>query len=190
MDGLTSAEAQKRLLEFGPNELQEAQTQTGLKILISQFKSPLIYILISAGVVSLFLREFSDALAIFIGVTLNTVLGFYQEQKAYRSLLALRSLLAPKAKVIRDDKQVTVKALLLVPGDLAVLTIGDRVPADGELAEATDLTINEAILTGESAPVAKKEKADVFAGTIVTTGIGKMRVTKTGMGTKMGEIGK
>lgn len=192
MDGLTSAEAQKRLLEFGPNELQKPRELTGLKILISQFKSPLIYILVLAGLVTLFLQDFTDATVIFAAVFLNTALGFYQEFKAQKLLAALGSLLVPKAKVIRDGEQKIIPVREIVLGDLVVLTIGDQVPADGKLVEATDLTINEAVLTGESMPVKKSVNGQglVFAGTTVTTGIGKMLVGKTGMETEMGKIGK
>jgi len=194
---------------------------SGLKIFLSQFTSPLIYVLVFAGLVTLFLKDFTDSLVIFAAVAINTALGFYQEFKAQKTLQALKILLAPKAKVIRDGKQQLIEARFLVPGDLVVLTIGDRVPADGILVEATDLTVNEAILTGESTPNKKfqilppsggtppkavanskfqtnsklqnqnlKKENLVFAGTTIVTGIGKMVVTKTGMETEIGKIGK
>lgn len=199
LKGLTLEEAQKRLEKFGPNELAEPREFSEIKLFLSQFKSPLVYILLFAGLVTLFLREFTDSIVIFAAVFLNTILGFWQERKAQRALIALRTFLAPKAKVIRDSKQQEIDASELVPGDLVILTIGTRVPADGVLVEATDLTVNEAILTGESMPVGKKaarniEKAkkenQAFMGTTVVTGIAKMIVTKTGMETEMGKIGK
>jgi len=206
MNGLTSVQASKLLKKYGLNELKGRKQVSGLKIFLSQFTSPLIYVLVFAGIVTLFLKDFTDAIVIFAAVVINTALGFYQEFKAQKSLTALKSLLAPKAKVIRDGKQKEIDASLLVPGDLVVLTIGDRVPADGVLVEATDLTVNEAILTGESAPVRKKaqkilreqpknfsgveEQSEVKMGTTVVTGIGKMVVAKTGMETEMGKIGK
>jgi len=210
MNGLSSAQASEFLKKYGPNELRGKKQVSGLKIFLSQFTSPLIYVLVLAGLVTLFLKDFTDSLVIFAAVAINTALGFYQEFKAQKTLQALKSLLAPKAKVIRDGRQQIIDARLLVPGDLVVLTIGDRVPADGVLVEATDLTVNEAILTGESAPVKKckmqnanlkiemknsklanlKKENLVFAGTTVVTGIGKMVVTKTGMETEMGKIGK
>ena len=199
LKGLTSEEAQKRLEKFGPNELAKPREFSEIKLFLSQFKSPLVYILLFAGIVTLFLREFTDSIVIFAAVFLNTILGFYQERKAQKALIALRTFLAPKAKVLRDSKQQEIDASELVPGDLVILTIGTRVPADGVLVEATDLTVNEAILTGESMPVGKKatrnrEKAKkenkAFMGTTVVTGIAKMVVTKTGMETEMGKIGK
>jgi len=200
LTGLTQTEVERRLRRFGPNELQKQRQFPGVKLLFSQFKSPLVYILVLAGLVTLFLGEYADSLVIFAAVFLNTVLGFYQEQKAQKTLAALRSLLAPKAKVIREGEQQEIEASQLVPGDLVILTIGTRVPADGVLVEATDLSVNEAILTGESLPVKKKalkrsggqatEAEKVFMGTTVTTGIGKMLVTQTGMKTEVGKIGK
>ncbi|MBU3956694.1 HAD-IC family P-type ATPase [Patescibacteria group bacterium] len=197
--GLTSEEAQKRLEKFGPNELEKKKDFSSLKLFFSQFKSPLVYILVFAGIVTLFLRDFTDSTVIFAAVFLNTILGFYQERKAQKGLAALRSLLAPKAKVIRDDKQQEIEATEVVPGDLVVLTIGTCVPADGFLIEATDFSVNEAILTGESMPVSKKaskkatkarKENTVFMGTTVVAGIAKMEVTKIGMETEMGKIGK
>lgn len=211
--GLTDKEAHRRLFRFGPNELKKRREYSDLKLLLGQFKSPLVYILVFAGLVTLFLRDFTDAIIIFAAVILNTGFGFYQEFKAQKSLAALRSLLVPKAKVIRDGKQKIIDASQLVPGDLVVLAIGDQMPADGVLIEATDLTVNEAILTGESMPVKKSasqgktsdgvrkhpseveelasgKENQVFMGTIVVTGIGKMVVNKTGMETQMGKIGK
>jgi len=209
MEGLTSSRAQELLEKYGLNELRTKKQVSGLKIFLSQFTSPLIYVLVFAGLVTLFLKDFTDSLVIFAAVAINTALGFSQEFKAQKTLRALKSLLAPKAKVIRNGRQQIIYARLLVPGDLVVLTIGDRVPADGILVEATDLTVNEAILTGESTPAKKfqipnskfqknsklqnqnlKKENLVFAGTTVVTGIGKMVVTKTGMETEMGKIGK
>ena len=208
--GLTSEEAQKRLEEFGPNELAKPLELGEIKLFLFQFKSPLVYILVFAGLVTLFLHEFADSVVIFAAVFLNTVLGFYQERKAEKTLVALHSLLAPKTKVVRDGKRERIDAADLVPGDLVILTIGARVPADGILVEATDFSINEAILTGESMPVVKRaagsfdvpgtsrrrhsrnvqKENKVFMGTMVVTGIAKMVVMNTGMATEMGKIGK
>lgn len=197
--GLTSEKARELLKKFGPNQLTKRREFSSLKLLFSQFKSPLVYILVLAGLVTLFLQEWTDATVIFAAVVINTALGFYQERKAQKTLAALRSLLAPKAKVIRDGKQQEIDAINVVPGDLVVLTIGTRVPADGVLVEATDFSLNEAILTGESMAVRKeaeekiekaKKKNKVFMGTTVSTGIAKMVVTETGMKTEMGKIGK
>lgn len=201
--GLSSSQVAERLAKFGHNELKKHQEYSSLKIFFSQFESPLIYILVFAGIVTFFLRDFTDTIVIFIAVALNTSLGFYQEQKSQKSMAALKSLMTPFTKVIRDNQAQMVEVKNLVPGDLVVLNIGARIPADGLLVEATGLTINEAILTGESMPVTKKagsplavnEKAVdkqqqmVFMGTTVVAGIAKMIVTKTGMETKVGQIG-
>ncbi len=202
--GLSSSQAAERLVKFGPNELRPVRTFSSLKIFFSQFKSPLIYILVIAGLVTLFLNHLTDTAVIFAAVVVNTILGFYQEQRSEKSMLALRSLITPLAKVIRDGRIQTIEAKNLVPGDLVVLTIGTRIPADGILIESTDITVDEAILTGESIPVRKKaslnlgvsesaiEKQEnlVFMGTTVSTGIAKMMVLKTGAATRLGGMGK
>ncbi|MCJ7804676.1 HAD-IC family P-type ATPase [Patescibacteria group bacterium] len=200
--GLTFQEAALRLKKFGPNELKKYRGYSSLKIFLNQFKSPLIYILVFAGLVTFFLRDFTDAIVIFAAVVLNTTLGFYQEQKSQKSMAALRSLITPVARVIRDGEQKIIDVRNLVLGDLVVLTIGVKIPADGILVESKDLTIDEAILTGESMPVTKKsgsflgisESATdkqhqmVFMGATVVTGIAKMMVTKTGMATRVGKM--
>ena len=202
--GLTSNEAALRLKKYGPNELKKQRTFSSLKILFNQFTSPLIYILLLAGIVTFFLHHLTDTVVILAAVAVNTALGFYQEQKSQKSMTALRSLLVPVAKVIRDGRQQVIEAKNLVPGDLVILTIGTQIPADGILVESTDLTVNEAILTGESLPVAKKTSPNLgvvesavdkqgqmaFMGTTIESGIAKMVVTKTGMSTCLGGLGK
>ncbi len=197
--GLSSKEAHERLEKFGPNELAKPPGLSNLKLILAQLKSPLVYVLLFAGIVTLILHELTDTIVIFAAVLINTLLGFWQERKAQTALIALRSLLTPKAKVIRDGQQQEIEASKVVPGDLVVLTIGTRIPADGILLEATDFSVNEAILTGESMPVkkqkAKNEKQTIkenqaFMGTTVVTGIAKMLVTQTGMETEMGKIGR
>lgn len=202
--GLSSSQAAERLLKFGPNELKQSKTFSSLKIFFNQFKSPLIYILVLAGLVTFVLHHFTDAAVILAAVVVNTILGFYQEQRSQKSMVALRRLLTPMAKVIRDGQQQIIEAKDLVPGDLIVLTIGTQVPADGLLVESTDLTVNEALLTGEVMPVRKKETVSlgisesalekqenlVFAGTTIATGIAKMLVLKTGLTTRLGKMGK
>ena len=201
--GLTSEEAAKRLSELGLNELKAKQSLSSFKILLNQFKSPLIYILLIASLVTFFLKDLTDTTVILAAVAVNTLLGFYQEQRSQKSMLSLKSLLTPLAKVIRDGQTQIIDAKNLVPGDLVILTIGTRVPADGILVEGTDLAINEAIITGESMPIGKKANVSfvvsesavekqgslVFMGTTVSVGIGKMQVLKTGMKTRLGGMG-
>jgi P-type Ca2+ transporter type 2C len=186
--GLTTSQAEKKFKQHGFNEIEKKEQLSWPSLLISQFKSPLIYILFIAGLITLFLKEWTDSVIIFLAVILNTVMGFIQEYKAEKSLAALREMLIPHAKVFRDGKEQLIEARLIVPGDMVILTTGDKVPAEGKLTEAVDLHINEAILTGESKPVSKTKKDEVYMGTVIISGRGKMEVTKTGNQTKMGKI--
>ena len=186
--GLTEKQVKDRLKKFGENKLKDKKSVSWLKVLLEQFKSPLIYILVIASGITAALGDFIDAGVIGAAVVLNTILGFYQEMKAEKSLEALSSMLTPKAKVIRDGKRSLIDAGKVVPGDICVLEIGERVPADGKVIKAEDLSVNEAILTGESVPVGKKISGKVFMGTIVSVGIGLMKVEKTGQDTEIGKI--
>lgn len=203
--GLSSQEAAVRLNKHGFNEIDQKKKISWLKILFDQLKSPLIYILIFAGIVTLFLKEYTDSIVIFAAVLVNTILGFFQEAKAEKSLMLLQQLVVPHTWVFRDNEEKSVKSKQVVPGDIVILKTGEKIPADGVLLISVDLYVNEAILTGESEAVKKesypysnkegevdtekieKEK-QVFMGTIVVTGRGRMLVTKTGMKTEMGKI--
>lgn len=210
--GLTTQEARKRLKKFGRNELVRRKPPSELKLFLAQFKSPLVYILVFAALITAFLGEFLDTTVIALAVAVNTALGYYQERKANRALLALRQFLTLQARVIRDGELSMIDAQDVVPGDVIVLGMGDRVPADGPVLEAADLSLGEAILTGEAAPVGKQaakiakdgltgletrsleemgeeEKGQfVFQGTAVLAGRGAMLVVATGMRTEMGKI--
>ena len=198
--GLTKNEAEKRLEEFGYNELQKEKKLTALTIFLSQFKNALILLLIFAGLLSLFLGERIEPIAIFGIVFLNAILGFIQEYKAEKAIEALEKISAPTAKVLRDGKEQKIPAREVVPGDILLLEAGDIVPADSRLLEVTSLQIDEASLTGESVPskkvtesfklgtsVADQENM-AFMGTVVTYGKGKSIVTSTGMKTEFGKI--
>ncbi|MCD6429322.1 cation-translocating P-type ATPase [bacterium] len=198
--GLTKNEAEKRLEEFGYNELQKEKKLTALTIFLSQFKNALILLLIFAGLLSLFLGERIESIAIFGIVFLNAILGFIQEYKAEKAIEALEKISAPTAKVLRDGKEQKIPAREVVPGDIILLEAGDIVPADSRLLEVTSLQIDEASLTGESVPskkvtepfklgtsVADQENM-AFMGTVVTYGKGKSIVTSTGMKTEFGKI--
>ncbi len=186
--GLTPQEAQWRLKEHGPNALPEAPPPSDLVIFISQFKNPLVYVLVVAGVVTFFLKELADTAIIFLAVFVNTILGFLQERKASKALEALKKLLHPHAKVIRGGELLTIGVEEIVPGDVVVLHQGDKVPADGELFDVHRFYVSEAILTGESVPVEKEDKNEAFMGTVVTAGTAKMLVKSTGVHTEMGKI--
>ena len=200
-NGLTSAEASKRLLETGPNEIQAAKRISAWKILLEQFKNILILILLGATAISLALGHGIESIIIAVIVLFAVFLGFIQEYRAERAIEALRQMAAPTASVLRDGSEIKVPARDLVPGDVILLRTGDRIPADARLLEAINLQIEEAALTGESVPVEKSiqpllgddlpvgdRKNMVYAGTAATYGRGKALVVATGMHTEFGKI--
>ncbi len=198
--GLSEFEAESRLKEYGPNYLEKVKRLSGLKIFLSQFKDVIVFILIFAVLVSLFLHEFIDAIVIGAILLLNAVFGFVQEYKAEKSISLLRKLSSPQSKVLRDNKHKIIDSKDLVPGDIVILETGDKLSADGRLIENIDLQVDESILTGESTTVAKYVKAIskekplaerhnmVFSGTTVTAGRGKFIVTATGMKSEVGKV--
>jgi Ca2+-transporting ATPase len=186
--GLNSQEAWQRLAKFGPNEIERKRRISWLRLIFDQIASPFIYILIFAGIISFLLGDYIDSVVILTAVLVNTCLGFFQEFKAEKSLFALQQLIIPHSWVVRDGKEQYLESHQLVPQDLVVLKTGDKVPADGVIIEGVELFVNEAILTGESEPLRKKMQSEVFMGTVVVAGRGKMLVARTGMGTKMGQI--
>ena len=202
-EGLTVIEAARRLSQYGPNELQAAQRVTPWQILFEQFKNVLIIILLVATTLSFFLGHELEAIAIAIIVLFAVGLGFVQEYRAERAVEALREMAAPTATVLRDRQEVETPARELVPGDIIILTTGDKVPADVRLIEAINLQIEESALTGESVAVEKqtapleKEESSLgdrtnmaYAGTVVTYGRGRGLVAATGMRTEFGKIAR
>ncbi len=198
--GLTEAEASARLASEGPNELEHAEGTALWVMLVRQVASPLVLLLLGASVLSGLLGEVVDAIAIASIVVLNGVVGFVQEHRAERALLALRDMTAPRATVRREGRATVIPAAAVVQGDLLLLKAGDVVAADARVVEADDLATIEATLTGESLPVAKSaqrvagdtplaERSDhVFLGTSVATGTGMAEVVATGMHSEMGRI--
>jgi P-type Ca2+ transporter type 2C len=199
--GLASQEAAQRLATNGPNELKEGKPVSALKILLGQFKSLLIWILIAAGVISGVLGEVVDAIAILAIFVLNAVIGFYQEFNAEKSIAALKKMTAPQAKVRRDGQITSVPASGIVAGDVLTLEAGDLVAADARLLEAASLKCIESALTGESEAVTKQpatlEQGDiplgdrenmVFMGTSIAAGTGQAVVAATAMNTELGRI--
>lgn len=199
-EGLSSAEAARRLVEAGPNELSFAGATPWWLVLVRQFISPLIGILLVAALVTLVQQHWVDSAAIFLVLTINAALGFFQERKAEADVRALQSLSTPSCRVLRDGAERVVAGREVVPGDVVLLESGERVPADLRLFEANGLQVDESMLTGESfaatkhtgplpANVGDADKANVaFSGTFVGSGRGRGVVTATGAATALGEI--
>ena len=191
--GLNEKQVSELKKKFGENLIPLKDKANWLFILFSQFKSPLIYILIIISFISLFFKEYFDVMLIWAVIGLNTIMGFFQEYHAEKTLIALSKILKPKTLVIREGQRKEIEAKELVPGDLVVLGSGDRVPADGKLIEGVSLLINEAILTGEEEAVGKTTKEGnnlVFMGTNVIAGRGIMEVLNIGKETAIGKIGQ
>ncbi len=199
--GLNNQEADLRLQKNGKNTLPSAKPHSKIKLFFRQFNSPLMYILLTAVVISFFLKHFSDSIFIIVVLFINTTVGFYQENKANNSLAALKKMVKIRVKVLRDGNEKEIDSENLVVGDIVILKMGDKVPADGRIIESKNLKINEASLTGEFKAVKKDfagkvpEKASVseqinmaFMGTIVEEGEGKIIIISTGLGTEIGKI--
>ncbi|HEX6261627.1 MAG TPA: cation-transporting P-type ATPase [Actinomycetota bacterium] len=201
--GLSTEEARRRLEEHGPNELPEPEHEGPAARLLRQLREPMaILLLVAAGVAGIGLGERLDGIAIVAIVILNAVIGFVTEGRAQRALEALRSMETPRARVRRSGRVTTVPAREVVPGDVVLLSPGDRVPADLRLLDASGLEIDESMLTGESLPVAKEPGAEeapdaglgerpgsAHSGTLVSRGVGEGEVVATGADTALGEIG-
>ncbi|MBI4143603.1 calcium-translocating P-type ATPase, SERCA-type [Candidatus Woesearchaeota archaeon] len=200
--GLSSAEAESRLKQYGLNEIKEGKKISAWEIFIGQFRNVVIWILIIATIISAFLKEYIDAIVIFVIIILIAILGFIQEYRAERAIEALKKLASLRATVLRDNQKKEIDSKELVPGDIILLETGDKVPADARLIEVYNLQTQEAALTGESQPVKKNteilpEKAAiadmknmVFSGTIVVSGRAKAVAIATGMKTEIGKIAK
>ena len=214
--GLSQAEAERRLAQYGPNELASAPPVPKWKKFLAQFKDPLVYLLLAATGISLiawFIEKTNaapgaeggeilpfDAIVIVLILIVNAVLGYIQESKAEEAVEALSQMTAPQTNVLRDGKIARINTVDVVPGDMVVLGEGDSIPADGRLLAAASLRVAEASLTGESVPVGKNvdtlaeakalgDRANmVFNGTSVTQGTGRAIVTSTGMRTQVGKI--
>ncbi len=199
--GLSADEVSRRFETYGPNELRAEEKTPAWRLLLSQFNDFMIWVLMGAVVISAIEGQIPEAIAITTILVLNGILGFFQEYRAEQALDALKKMSAPAATVLRDGAESNVPSTELVPGDIVKLEAGDRIPADGRLIEVGALRVEEAALTGESAPVRKEAiptcDADavlgdrvnmVFAGTSVSVGRGTIVVTGTGQRTEMGKI--
>ena len=200
LQGLTSHQVEERISQYGLNELKQIKKVSKLKILLNQFTSPIVWILLFAIGVSLFLTEYVDASVIAAIVILNTFLGFIQEYKAERAIEALRKLTSPQARVVRNGREMMIESKLVVPGEIIILREGDTVPADARIIESNLMRVEQASLTGESAAIIKHTNplptatllADrsnmIYCATSVVSGNGKAVVTGTGMTSEVGKI--
>ena len=198
--GITTVEAKKRLASYGANSLKPQKRSGTFMLLIGQFKSPIILILLAATVLSLFLRNFVDASIILSIVLISGLLGFWQEHSASNAVAKLLALVQIKAAVFRDGKQVEIPVEDIVPGDIVILNAGDIVPGDCLLIEEKDIFVDEAMLTGETFPVEKtvselpvdtalaQRTNSVWMGTHIVSGTAKALVTLTGTNTEFGKV--
>ena len=199
-EGLAADRIAELREQFGRNELEQEPPTSALTLLLHQFKSPLIYILLVAAVVTLVLGEYVDAGVIAAVLALNAVIGFTQERRAETAVRELSRLVSPRARVIRNGHEREVDSVDLVPGDLVLLESGARVPADLRLISVTTLSVDESLLTGESVPVDKdidplpvgttvaNRRNMAHTGTVVSRGRGKGYVVATGADTELGSI--
>jgi Ca2+-transporting ATPase len=206
ISGLTNKEVTERLAQYGTNELISKKKTPLIMLFLRQFLSPLIYVLLAAGVISLVSQLFTgeehyiDAIVIFGVIILNAVIGTFQESQAEKAMKALLEMAAPKAKVRRNGNIETIPAREIVPGDIVLFEAGDRVPADVRLLESANLSVNESALTGESVPVEKQpaplsedaliaERVNMlFMSTIINSGRAMGVAVLTGMETEIGKI--
>ncbi len=199
-DGLTHSEAERRLQQYGPNSIEAGSRTTGISLLLSQFRSPLVLILIFAAAVSVAAGEWPDAVIVLAVVLGSTTLGFLQEYRASDAIEKLRSRVMLKSGVLRDGISCEVLSGLVVPGDIVLLSAGSLIPADGIVLKANDLYVSQAVLTGEVYPVEKKAGAVaknaslaertncVFMGTSVRSGTARILVINTAKATVFGQI--
>lgn len=198
--GLSDTEAANRLTVFGSNIIQSEKGKHPLKMLLAQFQNLMVYLLLFAAAMSFWFQEYLDTVAILLVILINAVIGFWMEIQAQRSMNALQKLASVPAKVFRDGELTEISSEELVPGDVLFLEAGDMITADARIIQATQLSVNEASLTGEAMPV-EKQNADLseetplaersnmlHKGTFVANGNAKALVTETGMQTELGKI--
>lgn len=198
--GLSPQDVKDRLIAFGKNTIHASKKGVKFKILLNQLASPLILVLIAAGIVTLAISHYRDAIFIFTAVIVNSALGFYQENKAEHALSEIKTYLKQRVRVIREGLEREIDTEDLVPGDIIRLEQGDRVPADSRVMFTNDFQVDEAVLTGESLPVLKSieispesaglsdQNCMVFAGTLVTQGVCTAIVCRTASSTELGKI--
>lgn len=198
-EGLNDIETKAKLEKHGKNTIKDKKKNGLIKLFLIQFLSPLIFILIFAGGITLYLQEVIESIVIFGAVIINVCFSAFQEFKAENTIEKLKSFIKDKAKVLRNDKVVEIDAADIVPGDILVIAYGSRIPADASIIEANDLKTDESIITGESIPSNKNTEVStsnalidrhnyLYAGTYVTNGNGLAVVTNIGNNTEIGKI--
>ena len=200
MEGLSEEEVGRRIGLFGLNEIRDGMGLSWLRLFLNQFKSPLIFILIVAGTVTFFLKDWLDTGVILGAVLVNVILGFYQEAKAENVLELLKSYVKTRTRIRREGGENIIDAVRLVPGDIIRVSLGDKVSADGRIIFANNFEVDESVLTGESIPVEKKadpvetpasvadRSSMVFGSTLAVGGFADVVITATGMNTEFGKI--
>lgn len=186
--GLTTEEAQQKLVSFGKNQITTKEIQSPLSIYLSQFPTSINAILSFAAIVSFIIHDVIDSIFIFAIIILNSTFSFIQEYKAEKALQKLKSFIKPVSTVIRDGHEIQIPTEELVPQDIVVIREGERIPADGILIVNHSIEVDESMLTGESLPVIKEQNDEVFSATLVVKGKGQICIQKTGMATRFGEI--
>ena len=200
--GLSSEEVKKKLDEFGLNVISEKYKVSKLRIFLSQFKSSVVWVLLAAMIVTFLLNDLIDFYVIAVVVIINSIFGFWQEYKAENAIAALKKMISLKAVVIRDHAEQEIDASQLVPGDIVLVNTGQKIPADGRIISALNLSVQQSALTGESISSRKRECVEkestvlaersnmLYSGCVVTSGHGVFVVTNTGMNTEIGKIAK
>lgn len=195
MRGISNIEAKQKLEKFGFNELPSAKPKTIFSIAFEVIKEPMFVLLISCGLIYIVLGDYREGIILLSTTFIIIGITFYQSSKTEKALDALKKLSSPRALVIRDDEEIRIPGREVVTDDLVILNEGDRVPADGILLEATSLTIDESLLTGESIAVEKNINSieglkKVYSGTLVVRGRGIAKITAIGQNTEFGKIGQ
>ncbi len=194
-EGLSQAEVKTKLATVGYNELASSKPKNIGRIALEVMKEPMFILLISCGILYILLGDYREGIILSSSIFIIIFITFYQYQKTEKALSALKKLASPRALVLRDGEFIKVAGRELVPEDIIVVNEGDRVPADAELIESTNLTIDESLLTGESIAAEKNNQTEnkgnlIFSGTLVVQGSGKAKITATGKNTQFGKIGK
>lgn len=194
MKGLTSTEAKARLEKDGYNELNAGKSRSVLKVALDVIKEPMFVLLIGSGLLYAMLGDYKEGITLASTFLIIIFITFYQSNKTEKALDALKRLASPRALVLRDGIQIRIPGREVVCDDIVILREGDRIPADGELLDATHLYVDESLLTGESLPVLKHaisntKENKVYSGTLVISGSGAFKVSSTGQKTEFGKIG-